>query len=124
MSEVTVKDEKELGEALKNGADYIIVEGDLANKVIRIKASGNVAWVIAIGAIAVVAVAMIASIPTGGTSGVVGVAALAPAVAVLGSGPAMAAVLIAVAGGGVGVLNSLRGYSLEKISAGRVILRK
>jgi len=39
-----VTNEKELGEAIKNGQDYIEVEGDLVNKVFKIKASGKVVW--------------------------------------------------------------------------------
>lgn len=37
----TVKTAKELGLAIKNKEDYIYVEGDLKNKVIRIKATGK-----------------------------------------------------------------------------------
>lgn len=40
----TVKTSKELGEAIKSNEDYIYVEGDLKNKVIRIKATGKIAW--------------------------------------------------------------------------------
>lgn len=38
-----VSDEKELGSALKSGEDTIEVEGDLKDKVLRIKATGRVA---------------------------------------------------------------------------------
>ena len=56
-STVTTSDEKELARAVKNKVDLIIVEFDLAKKVFRIKATGKVAWAIAIGAIiAVIAV--------------------------------------------------------------------
>ena len=47
-----------------------------------------------------------------------------PAVAILGPGAATAAVSIAVAAGGIGVLNRLRDYRMEKISSEKVILHK
>ena len=48
----TVKTAKELGLAIKNEESYIYVEGDLKNKVLIIKATGKIAWVIAGGSIA------------------------------------------------------------------------
>ena len=48
----TVKTSKELGEAIKSNEDYIYVEGDLKNKVIRIKATGKIAWALAVGSLA------------------------------------------------------------------------
>ena len=50
---MAIINEKDLSEALKNDKDTIEIEGDLADKVIRIKATGSVAWAIAIGSIAV-----------------------------------------------------------------------
>jgi len=41
---MTVTNEKELGEAIKNGQDYIEVEGDLVKKVFKCKANGKVVW--------------------------------------------------------------------------------
>ena len=43
-------DEKELGRALKEEKDMIVVEGDLVHKVIKIKMIGKAAWPICIGA--------------------------------------------------------------------------
>lgn len=37
-------DEKELGKALKEEQDEIIIESDLVNKVFKIKATGKAAW--------------------------------------------------------------------------------
>ena len=39
-----VTNEKTLNEAIKNGQDYIEVEGDLVNKVFKFKANGKVVW--------------------------------------------------------------------------------
>ena len=49
---VTVRTAKELGQALKSNEHYIYVEGDLKNKIIRIKAVGKIAWILAIGSLA------------------------------------------------------------------------
>lgn len=84
----TVRNEKELASSLKNGDDTIIIEGDLCNKVIRIKATGTAA------------------------------------AGILGTGTAVSAGLIAVAAGGVGVLNSLRDYKIAEKTPGRVVLKK
>lgn len=65
---------------------------------------------------------------TGGTalpiSGFVGIPAMAGAVGVLGVPTATSALAIAVAGGGVGVLNKLRDYRIEKISDDKIILHR
>ena len=49
-----ISDEKDLYEAVKNKEDYIEIEGDLKEKVLKIKARVKVAWVIAIGGVAAV----------------------------------------------------------------------
>ncbi|BCD46571.1 hypothetical protein NHP194003_07240 [Helicobacter suis] len=72
---------KKLARAVEEGRDTIEIEEDLATKTIKIKATGKVAWAVAIGAIGVALAALLAS---GGvaapTSGVVA----AGAVGVLG----------------------------------------
>ncbi|CAD6548634.1 hypothetical protein LMG27952_04760 [Paraburkholderia hiiakae] len=115
---------KDLADALKRGDDYIEVEGDLATKVVRIRATGKVAWAIAIAAIAIVVVATIAAIATGGTSEVAAVAAAPAALAVLGGPTTYAAIAVAVAAGGVGALTSLREYKEVSHSNGLLILKK
>ncbi|MBR1554104.1 MAG: hypothetical protein IJ644_01785 [Oscillospiraceae bacterium] len=136
-----VRTEKELAQAIKQNADTIEISGDLKNKVIVIKATGQVAWVVAIGGIGV-AIAAIIAMPTPAAPAAIGVEALGltgvaatfhgiiatPAVAstvvgVTGKTVALSAVSIGVAGGGVGVLNKLRSYKLEKKN-NVVILRK
>lgn len=129
---MTVKNEKELGEALKQNQNYIEVEGDLCKKVIKIKATGPVAWAVCIAGLSIAVVAVIATIGSGGGGAPVTVpastAGLLPAVAVFGGGSAglsvaSSSVLIAVAGGGVGALNKLRKYKIEKKDK-KVILRR
>ncbi len=124
-----IDNEKDLGNAIKNGEQCIEVEGELGQKVFRIKAVGAVAWAVAIGGLTVAVAAIIAMIPAGPLPAPAAIAGILPAAAVLGgagvSGVAVAAsaATIAVAGGGVGTLNKLRNYKMEK-QGDRVILRK
>ena len=122
MAKVTT--EEELTNAIKNNEDTIEIEGNLANKTIRIKATGKIAWAIAIAAIAV-AVGGILLIPaSGGTSSVASGAAISGAVSILGGKVTLSAITIAVAGGGIGILNKLRKYRIEKVSEKHIILHK
>ena len=123
-----VKTEKELGEALKSGADEIEIEGDLAKKTIRIRATGQVAWAIAVGAIGIAAFAAYATLGTGGTAGPVtapaaGVTAAA-AVGILGIPATTSAIAIAIAAGGVGALTTLRKYKEISRTANSITLKK
>lgn len=118
---MAIDNEKDLGKALKEKQETIEIEGNLKDKVLKIKATGKVAWAIAIGAIAI-AVALIIS--SGGTaapvSGLVGIGA----VSVLGTPAALSAVSIAAAAGGVGALNSLRNYKVTSNSGNKLILKR
>lgn len=114
----TCKTQKEFVNAMKEKADYIQIEGDFANKVIRIKLVGKYAWALCIGAlttaIALILAAPSASVataPAAGAGGAIsftgGLAAASAAVPVLGSAT-VTAVSIGVAAGGVGILTTLR----------------
>lgn len=124
----TVTTEKELAKAIKDEEDMIVIEGDLAKTTIKIKATGKVAWAIAIGAISLAAYSLIATLGTGGASAPVtattGFMAGGAAVTVLGSGSTASAIAIAVAAGGVGVLSKLRSYKIIEKSAGKVVLAR
>ena len=61
----TVTNEKELGKALKDDEDTIVITGKLGAAVITIQAKGRVAWLVAVGAIGV-AVAAVFSAPLSG----------------------------------------------------------
>ena len=95
MARVTTEDE--LAKAVERGDSTIIIEGDLKQKVIRIKATGRVAWVVAFAAILLAAGAAWAMLPSGGTSGAVSLVTGGAAVAVLGAGSAMCAVRLVIA---------------------------
>ncbi|CAH0534085.1 hypothetical protein VST7929_01986 [Vibrio stylophorae] len=118
---MTISNEADLGEALKSEQDTIEIEGDLKNKVLKIKATGKAAWTIAIGAIGIAVTVLITSGGTGApASGIIG----SGAVAVLGLPTAISAISIAVAAGGVGALNSLRNYEIADQSNGRLVLKR
>jgi hypothetical protein len=118
---MTVRTEEELADAIKNDEETIEIEGDLKNKTLKIKATGKVAWIVAIGAISV---AVAATLATGGAaapaSGIIGVGA----VSVLGLPAATTAVMIAIAAGGVGVLNKLRSYKIIENTDEKLVLRR
>ncbi|MBB6446713.1 hypothetical protein [Bacillus benzoevorans] len=61
---------------------------------------------------------------TAGVSGVASIVGGGAAVSILGVSTTTTAVSIAVAAGGVGALNKLRSYNIEKKSPGKVILKK
>ena len=125
---MAIINEKDLSEALKNDKDTIEIEGDLADKVI--KATGSVAWAIAIGSIAVGLAAIFVTAGTGGaaTPATVPTSALAAAgaVAILGTPTTISLIGIAVAAGGVSAgiarLNKLRDYKIKSKTKNKVIL--
>ena len=121
-------DEKELGIALKNKKECIEIEGDLAKKVIKIKATGKVAWGVCIGAIALIVANTITTLASGGASTPITapliMAAAPAAVSIWGVSVTVSAVLIAIAGGSINVLKELKDYQMEKIADNRIVLRK
>lgn len=124
-----VNNEEELGIALKNNIDYIEVEYDLKNQVLKIKSIGDVVWMICIAAMTVAVVSIITTAATAGTTAPVNAfiatPALAGAVTVLGVPTTVSAVSIAVAGGGVASLNKLRDYEVKTISDDKIqLIRK
>ena len=122
--QMKIRTEKDLGEALKNGQEQIEIEGDLCKKVIKIKATGKVAWAVVIGAIAVSVVALMTTRHTRGTSNFAHLITAPAAMVTLGVSTASSAVAIAIVAGGVGALKRLRRYSLTKNSDGTITLTK
>lgn len=122
---------EELGDAIKRGEDTIIIEGGLKDKIIRVKATGKVAWAIAIGAIAIAVTSVIArkeEVPTTQTGKAItftgSAAGTAVAAGILGKA-SIAAIGIAVAAGGIGALTSLRdNYKITSNEGDRLILSK
>ncbi|MBA1276172.1 MULTISPECIES: hypothetical protein [Pseudomonadaceae] len=123
-----VRTEAELGAALKNNEDSIEIEGDLANKALKIRATGKAAWIVAIGAIGVATYSAFATLGTGGASAPVtattaGFTAVA-ATTILGATVTYSAIATAIAAGGVGALNSLRKYKQISYENNRLVLRR
>lgn len=124
----SISNEKDLGNALKQEKEQIIIEGNLKDKVIKIKATGLVAWAVAIGSIGIAVVAVIMTAGSGGTAS----PTTAPlfiisggaAATILGAPTAISAVLIGVAAGGVGALNKLRKYEITYKDKDKIILKK
>lgn len=134
-----VNNEKELGVAVYNKEDTIEIEGDLAKKTFKIKATGKVAWGICIGAIVVAMTATVmALIPDPAELAEVAAAGVSYAVAgvMLGSA-ATTAGTIGVAGamaiGAAGmaiipvakeILHGLRKYKIAEKSDNRLVLKR
>jgi len=132
-----IRDEKDLVDALKNGQSTIEIEGSLAKKTVRIKATGGVAWAIAAAAISIAVYAAIAMIPitagTGGTAAAPMAAIAAPAsvvvggsaVAILGAGAAATAIAIGIRAKGMGPLKDLRNkYDIVESTNNKLILKR
>ena len=109
------KTPEELAKAMKSNADEIIIEGDLKNKVIRIKATGKVAWGVCAASLAVAitlyittpATTVVATPVAGGAQAVTATFVSTGAAAVLGSA-VLPAIAIGVSSGGIGGLVKLR----------------
>lgn len=123
-----VSNAEELSIAIKNEEDIIIVEGDLAKSVIRIKATGKMAWIICFSAIVacfgLTVTAPVHGTVTAGASAVITFGSAAPAVATLGIPATTVAISLAIASGGVGVLNKLRKYKIIKKDDNLVVLER
>lgn len=125
------KTEKELAEAIKNNEDTICIEGDLKDKVIRIKATGKVAWGVCAVSLAAAIILYSVTVPTmpvkpeiAGAEAITGTVAVGAAATVLGTA-AVPAVMIGVAAGGIGALNTLRdGYKIMEKSDKYVKLKR
>ena len=130
MSHRICKTAKELSEAIKEETDVIEVEGDLSNKVVRIKVTGKVAWGVCAAALtaaigfAIAAGATAAVPPVGGANALAFTAAMGTSASILGSA-AVPALTIGICAGGIGALTALRNrYSIVKKEKGSVILKK
>jgi len=118
-----VRNEEEFGEAIREGKDGIELEGDLASKVKKLYKINLTLWSFCLVCLAVAIIALMQVPITGGTSGIISLIAGTPAVAILGTEAAVTAVMIGVAGGGIGVLIKLRrAYRIETRKKGRIIV--
>lgn len=123
-----VRTEKELADAIEREEDTIEIEGDLSNKTVKIRATGNVAWAIAIGAIGLAVYAAISMAATGGTDAPLAAPAVAAgaaaSVGVMGTAATYSAIAIAVSAGGIGVLSKLRKYREISRTGDTLVLKR
>ena len=114
----TIKNEEDLGKALKNEDSELVVKGDLAKKIIEIRAVGKIAWVAVIGSIAVsiyyiysttVTAPVTMGLTYSAAPAIFGTTAVAASRA-LGISATIAAVNIAIAASSYKYLNKLRSY--------------
>ncbi|MDO7787239.1 hypothetical protein [Desulforamulus aquiferis] len=117
-----VATEEELASAIKNKEDQITIEGDLKEKTIKIKATGNIAWGVVVTGL-IIGVGII--ITTGGAGAPISALAGSGAVGILGNATAISALKIGVAAKGVNVLNSLRNdYNITFEDKDKLILKR
>ena len=121
-----VKDEKELAQAIKNNVDYIEVEGGIKDFFIKVTGTAQIALTFSIGRQAITtATNTYISTKKYGDIKKTAVAAISATAAagILGPTTAATCVMMAVAAGGVDVLNKLREYRIEE-QGGRLFLVK
>lgn len=125
MAREVVNNAAGLAKAVNDAVDEIVIEGTYGDLVIKIKATGSVAWGVAIAAIGIAVGALLAAPGTAGTSAIAAAPSFGLVAASLGGGGvAVGAISIAVAAGGVGALTRLRDYEVQKLADGRVLLKK
>ena len=125
---MSITSEKELSKAIKDGQDTIEIEGDLIGKTIRIKATGKVAWGVVVAAMGAAIATVLLTTRTGPSTASMSLAvnavAIPGATAILGLPATISALTIAIAGGGIGVLNKLRDYKIVSREDSKLILQK
>lgn len=124
----TVNSAQELAQRVNNRDPEITIEGDLGKKILKIKATGAAAWIIAFGAIGVAVTLAIAGTGTGPAMPAVESLAMtsaAGAVAIIGLPATVAAISMAIAVKDKKVLNILRDcYDVVSKTNNLVVLRK
>lgn len=117
-----VENAQELGKAILRGEDFIELNPSLADKIERLLRLNRILWAVVLIELSVMTVTLIQMPATAGLSGLVSFAAGTSAAAVLGVDAAAAAVMTAVAGGGIMALKRLRNYRIRRQTDGRIFL--
>ncbi len=118
-----VRNEKELLAQLSEKKQTIEIEGSLATKVLRIKATGKIAWALVLGSISVAAAGTLLTPITGGMGIIAGLSLSPVALSILGIPATVTALSLAFMGKGVWVLNALRLYRVIKIGSTIKLIR-
>jgi len=121
-----IDNEEELGRAIRDEqfTDTLEISGRLGGVVFRMKSLRTALWLICLSLLALIIAAILLAPSTQGISAITGLAAASPVSGMLGVSGAVSAVRIAIAGGGVHILNRLRRYRCKKTSHGSWILYK
>ena len=122
-----VSDETGLKEAIASNQSSIEIEGNLAQKVVRIKATGAVAWVVAVGAMVAIItlVARTYFVPSATSNVLLAIPVDSQAQADSGMLIAIGILaLVAISALLIAVFNKLRKYRVEKLSDSRVRLER
>lgn len=122
-----VSDETGLKEAIASNQGSIEIEGNLAQKVVRIKATGAVAWVVAVGAMVAIItlVARTYFVPSATSNVLLAIPVDSQAQADSGMLIAIGILaLVAISALLIAVFNKLRKYRVEKLSDSRVRLER
>lgn len=128
MATRKVKTEEELAEAMKAGASTIEIEGDLSKKVVRIRATGPVAWGIVAASLAggfmFLKMTVAAPVPQAKAGfALAGAGSGAAAMTILGVSASVAAAGIARAYGSATALKRLRSYKQISYENDKLILQ-
>jgi hypothetical protein len=122
---VKVNSKEELVDAIKNDEATIeICDPSTGNTIIRIKGVGAVAWVVAIGGIGIAVASILVPSPDPATKGVIPLAGVGGSIAILGASATTGAIALAVAAGSTKILTKIRGYNIQKLPNGHVLLTK
>lgn len=120
--QMSVRTANELAGAMQRRESEIVVVGDLKNQVVTIRAIGTIAWA-ALGVIVAGAILLIVS--TGGVGAAFTAPAFAPVVAIAGISATKVILILAAAGGGMGLLNVLRqDYYVAQRDPDKLVLRR
>lgn len=117
-----VQNEQELGNAVKQEESCIELKGKLASHVKKLMKLNMALWVFSLTALSIAVLATIQAPATAGVSGIISIVAGTSTASILGMDTVIVAVSIAVAGGGIRILQKLRKYHLTYRENGKIIL--
>ena len=105
-----IDNEEELGHAIRDEqfTDTLEISGRLGGVVFWMKSLRTALWLICLSLLALIIAAILLAPSTQGISAITGRAAASPVSGMLGVSGAVSAVRIAIAGGGIHILNRLR----------------
>lgn len=125
---MVLTNERDLGRAIKQKVEKLEIRGTLKDRVCRIRSIEERQWKACVSQIGMAVVFLQAmtkadGIPTS-VSVLTGTPLLEKIAKILGISNAFSAILIAMAGGGIGILNQLRRYQMECLTEEEIVLRR